>query len=102
MDPRTPPTLWEVPDDVWTRLAPLLQAYYPAQPKGHRRVDRRRALKGLIFRRRTGGPWHPRPQPVGDDSPVPRPFPPWCQGGLFARVGAVLGEAGDDVGGVDR
>ena len=78
MDTHTPPTLWEVPDDVWTLIAPLRNACYSAKPMGHRRVDRRPVLHGLIFRRRTGGPWHQRPKPYGDDSPVPRHCQPWA------------------------
>jgi hypothetical protein len=78
MDTHTPPTLWEVPDDVWTLIAPLRNACYSAKPTGHRRVDRRPVLHGLIFRRRTGGPWHQRPKPYGDDSPVPRHCQPWA------------------------
>jgi transposase len=101
MDPNTPPTIWEGPDDVWTLIAPIRHECYPAKPTGHRRVDLRPGLHGLIFRRRTGGQWHQRPKPFGDDSTVHRPFQPWCQRGLLARLWAVLGETCDAWGGVD-
>ena len=79
----------------------IRNACYPARPQGHRRVDLRPVLHGLIFRRRTGCPWHQLPARVGDDSPVPRHFQPWCQRGLVARLWAVLVEFGDELGGVD-
>jgi hypothetical protein len=43
----THPTIWEVPDDVWTLIEQVLNEVYPAKPKGHRRVDLRRALTGF-------------------------------------------------------
>ena len=51
---------------------------YPAKPKGHRRVDLRRVLNGIIFRLRTGCQWNRLPRPFGDDSTVHRHFPRWC------------------------
>jgi putative transposase len=95
------PTIWEVPDDVWTLSEPILNACYPAKPKGHRRVDLRRVLHGLIFRLRTGCPWHQLPTPFGDDSTVHRHFHHGCQRGLLARMWAVLVDACDELGGVD-
>jgi putative transposase len=101
MDTTAQPTIWEVPDDVWAMIEPILNACYPAQPKGHRRVGLRRGLNGIIFRRRTGCQWNKLPVCFGDDSPVPRHFQQWCQRGLFAQLWAVLVEACDAWGGVD-
>jgi putative transposase len=95
------PTIWDVPDDGWTLSEPILNECYPATPKGHRRVDRRRVLHGLIFRLRPGCQGHQRPTPFGDDSTVHRHFQHGCQSGLLARMWAVLVEAGDELGGVD-
>ena len=95
------PTIWEVPDDVWTMIEPILNECYPAKPKGHRRVNLRRVLNGIIFRLRTGCPWNQLPTPFGDDSTVHRHFQPWCQRGILARLWAVLVEACAELGGVD-
>jgi transposase len=67
-----------------------LDAHYPAKPKGHRRVDLRRVLNGIIFRLRTGCQWNHLPQEFGDDSTMHRHFQHWCHQGLFARLWAVL------------
>jgi putative transposase len=80
---------------------PILHECYPATPKGHRRVELRRVLNGLIFRLRTGCQWNQLPQQFGDDRPVHRHFPQWCQRGIWARLGGVLVEACDALGGVD-
>jgi transposase len=95
------PTSWEVPDDVWILIEPILNECYPAKPKGHRRVNLRRVLNGIIFRLRTGCQWTQRPKPFGDDSTVHRHFQRWCQLGIFARIGAVLVHAWDELGGVN-
>ena len=101
MDTTTQPTLWEVPDDVWTMVEPILNDWYPAKPKGHRRVDLRRVLNGIIFRLRTGCQWNQLPKQFGDDSTVHRHFQQWCQRGIFAQLWAVLVEACGVLGGVN-
>ena len=97
----TQPTIWEVPDDVWTSIEPMLNEWYPAKPKGHRRVDLRRVLDGIIFRLRTGCQWNQLPKQFGDDSTVHRHFQQWCQRGILVRLWAVLVEACEELGGVD-
>jgi len=89
-DQRPMPTIWEIPDEVWPMLQTILDEHYPAKPKGHRRVDLRRVLDGLLFRLRTGCQWNQLPQQFGDDSTVHRHFQRWCQQGLFERLWAVL------------
>jgi putative transposase len=76
------PTIWEISDEVWPMIQAILDAHYPAKPKGHRRVDLRRVLNGIIFRLRTGCQWNQLPQQFGDDSTVHRHFQHWCQRGL--------------------
>jgi hypothetical protein len=53
MDTNTQPTIWEVSDNVWTIIELILNKYYPAKTKGHRRVDLRPVLNGVIFCRCT-------------------------------------------------
>ena len=95
------PTLWEVPDEVWPVIQQILDEHYPAKPKGHRRVDLRRVLNGIIFRLRTGCQWNRLPPAFGDDSTVHRHFQQWCQGGLFERIWGALVEQCEALHGVD-
>lgn len=100
-DTKPVPTIWEIPDDVWPLIQTILDEQYPAKPKGHRRVDLRRVLNGIIFRLRTGCQWNQLPKPFGDDSTVHRHFQRWCQQGLFERIWAVLVQTCHELGGVD-
>jgi putative transposase len=100
-EPQELPTVWEIPDDVWPLIQRILDEHYPAKPKGHRRVDLRRVLNGVIFRLRTGCQWNQLPPQFGDDSTVHRYFQQWSQRGVLARIWAVLVEACDALGGVD-
>jgi transposase len=95
------PTIWEVPDEVWTLIEQVFHEVYPAQLMGQRWVHRRRVLHGMIFRRRTGCPWNHLPQPFGDDSPVHRHGQRGCDLGGVARLWAVRGQACEELGGVD-
>src|SRR5262245_57537451 len=47
-------TSWAIPDDVWRLIQTILNKHYPAKPKGHRRIEFRRVLNGIIFHLRTG------------------------------------------------
>src|SRR5690348_12941077 len=48
------PTIWEVDDALWARLAPLLVNDKPRQKPGQPRRDDRALLNGLIWLARTG------------------------------------------------
>jgi len=55
---KSPPTLWEVPDDLWERIASLLDELDPPKATGRPRADARRMIDALIFRFRTGCQWN--------------------------------------------
>lgn len=93
-------TLWEVPDELWVRIEPLLKRLDPPAGKGRKREDRRRALDGVIFRLRTGCQWNHIPRVYGDDSTIFRCFHRWCELGLFAKLWAKLVKECDDLQGV--
>jgi transposase len=78
----------------------MLDKHYPAKPKGHRRVDLRRVLNGILLRLRTGCQWNQWPKQCGDDRTGHRHVQPWCQQGLFERIWAVLVEDCHEWGGV--
>ncbi len=85
---------------MWPMIPTMVNEHDPARPKGHRRVDLRRVLHGLLVRLRTGGPWHHLPARFGDDSTVHRHCQPWCQRGILAHIWALLVETCDELGGV--
>ena len=99
--PKPLPTVWEVPDELWERVEPVLAAAYPPKPTGRPRVDFRRVLDGVIFRLRSGLQWNKLPATFGDDSSVHRWFQRWCEDGVMAKVWAVLVAGCSELGGVD-
>jgi transposase len=54
---------FEITDQEWERLAPLLPATTPQ--RGGRWRDHRQVLNGILFRVRTGIPWRDLPQRYG-------------------------------------
>lgn len=99
--PEDLPTIWEVSDALWERLAPIIAEVDPPKSRGRPRIDARQALTAILFRLRSGCQWNHLPQELPDDSSVHRTFQRWVRLGLFDRLWASLVEACDELGGVD-
>lgn len=95
------PTIWQVPDELWAKIVPVLAEYDPPKRTGRKRIDPRRALDGIIYRMRSGVQWNQLPQEFGDDSSVHRTFQRWANLGVFQRIWAVLVADCAALGGVD-
>ena len=98
---KSPPTLWEVPDDLWERIVSLLDELDPPKATGRPRADAHRMIDALIFRFRTGCQWNHIPHVYGDDATIHRTFQRWQRLGLFERMWAMLVEACEDLGRVN-
>lgn len=94
-------TIWEIPDDMWARIEPILRKAYPPAATGRPQIDFRAAINGIIFRMRSGCQWNQLPKRFGDDSSVHRWFQRWVGDGIFEKVWAVLLSECEDLGGVD-
>jgi putative transposase len=94
-------TIWEVPDELWEQIKPILRELDPAKGTGRKRTDARRALNGVIFRLRTGCQWNRLPREFGDDSTVHRAFQRWRGRGVLRRVWGMLVEKCVELGGVE-
>jgi putative transposase len=99
---KTLATLWEVSEDLWARIEPILQEDAPP-PKnpGRPRAGWRQMLNGIIFRMRSGCQWNRLPKEFGDDSTVHRWFQRWCRRGVMERIWAALVADCDELQGVD-
>ena len=95
------PTIWEVSDDLWQRILPLLQEFWPRKATGRRHADWRRALNGIIFRMRSGCQWERLPRRFGPKSTVHDWFQRWCEGGVLRRIWEELVKECDELGAVD-
>jgi putative transposase len=94
-------TLWQVPDPLWERIEPIIEADDPQKPTGRPKSDRRTAMDGIIFHLRTGCQWNAIPKVYGDDSTIHRYFQRWCSHGIFQIIWAMLVEECDELGEVD-
>ena len=96
-------TIWEVPDELWAKIEPILLEDAPPPPPekgGRQRIDWRRAFNGILFRMRTGCQWNQLPKRFGDDSSVHRWFQRWNKDGVMEKVWAVMVSGCEELGGV--
>jgi transposase len=71
-------TIWEVPDDLWEEIEPIILELDSPKPTGRKRTNPRQMLNGIIYRMRSSCQWNQLPKELGDDSPKMgslRPFP---------------------------
>ena len=57
--PTALPTIWVIPDALWTKFEGILQDCDPPKRTGRKRVDRRAVLNAILYRLRTGCQWNP-------------------------------------------
>ena len=100
--PRRKPlgTIWEIPDELWRRIEPILTEFWPRKPTGRRVANWRRMLNAIIFRLGSGCQWDQLPERFGPKSTVHDWFRRWVQGGIFEKIWAVLVAECDELGGV--
>ena len=94
-------TIWEVDDDLWEIIEPILVEYWPRKKTGRKPVDWRLCLNGIIYQLRSGCQWNKLPKEFGDDSSVHRWFSRWSNDGILERIWAVLVEHCDELGDVE-
>jgi putative transposase len=95
------PTIWRVPDELWSEIEPIVADLDPPNRVGPKRTPARPILDAIIYRGRTGCQWNRLPKEFPDDSTVHRAFQRWLTAGVFRQVWAVLVERCEDLDGVD-
>jgi putative transposase len=95
------PVIWEVPDELWQRILPILEEFWPTKATGRHHANWRKALDGIIFRMRSGCQWGQLPRRFGPKSTVHDWFQHWCAGGIMQRIWAELAAACNELGAVD-
>ena len=100
-EPRELPTIWEVTDDLWGIILPILKEDWKPSPKGGQPPkDWRPVFNGVIHRLRSGCQWNRLPERFGDDSTLHRWFQRWCNNGVMGRIWAAVASECDELGGV--
>jgi putative transposase len=95
------PTIWEVNDELWTIIQPILEELDPPAKTGRPRTGQRDALNGIIYQMRSGCQWNQLPAKFGDDSSVHRTMQRWIGKGVLERMWATLVENCQELAGVD-
>lgn len=95
------PTIWEVSDELWDIIQPILDELDPPADTGRPRTDPRAALNGIIYQMRSGCQWNHLPERFGDDSSVHRTMQRWIRKGVFEQIWAVLVENCEELGSVN-
>jgi transposase len=90
---------FEITDDEWERLAPLLPSTKPR--RGGRWRDHRQVFNGILFRVRSGVPWRDLPEQYGPWQTVYKRFARWQTDGTWARIEACLRTQADAAGQLD-
>lgn len=76
-------TIWRCPDELWERVALVLDESDPPAEVGRKRIDQRKALDGVIYQMRTGCQWNALPTELGDDASVHRTLQRWVTTEVF-------------------
>jgi transposase len=72
----------ELSDKEWAIIQPLL----PTKVRGVKRVDDRRVITGILWRSRTGSPWHDVPERYGPRTTLYNRFTRWRAAGVWDRI----------------
>ena len=94
-------TIWEVPDELWERIEPIILEEDPPKARGRKRANPRQMLNGIIFRLRSGCQWNQLPKELGDDSTIHRTLQRWVELGVLRRMWGALVEGCEELGSVD-
>jgi putative transposase len=77
---------WEVSEEVWEKVKPLIPAA-PSHAKGGRpRMEDRKAFEAIMSVLRTGIQWNALPRELGASSTVPDRFQEWEAKGFFKAL----------------
>jgi len=74
---------YQIPDELWERIKPLLPPPKPKKKPGRPRMDDRRAMTATFYVLRTGCQWKALPRSLGASSTVHDRFQEWQQAGVF-------------------
>jgi len=98
---KTQDTIWEIDDDLWSLIQPVLKEFWPRKKTGRPIADWRQCLNGIIYQMRSGCQWNHLPKDFGDDSTIHRWFQRWVEGGVFLQIWTMLIEHCDELRGVE-
>jgi transposase len=98
--PKPLPTIWLLPDELWTKLRPLLPPEKTPGTPGRPAVPFRKVLDGILYVLRTGCQWKAVPREFGSGSTCHKRFQEWERTGVFAQLWKILVHEYDELRGI--
>ena len=98
------PTIWNVDDELWKLIKPIIETDMPRKWTGRPPADRRQVLNCIIHRMRSpprADQWNQLPKELDSDRTAHRYFQRWVRNGVLLKVWRKLTRACDELGGVD-
>jgi len=77
---------YQLPDELWEHIKPLLPPPKPKKKAGRPRMDDRKAMTAIFYILRTGCQWKALPRSLGAPSTVHDRFQEWRKAGVFQRM----------------
>jgi putative transposase len=94
-------TIWHIPDDLWSLIAPLLGPEKPPGTRGRPATSFRLAFDAILYVLRTGCQWHALPrQAYAPPSTIHTIYSKWVKAGVFAKAWKALLEYYDQQRGI--
>ena len=77
---------FEISDELWKKIEPLLPPPKPKKKSGRPRKDDRKMMTAIFYILRTGCQWKALPRSLGAPSTVHDRFQEWREAGLFETM----------------
>ena len=77
---------YQIPDELWERIKPLLPPPKVKKKPGRPRKDDRKMMTAIFYILRTGCQWAALPRLLGAPSTVHDRFQEWREAGVFERM----------------
>jgi putative transposase len=74
---------FQLPDELWEKIKPLLPSPKPKKKEGRPRMNDRQAMTAIFYVLRTGCQWNSIPRSLGASSTVHDRFQEWREAGVF-------------------
>lgn len=76
----------DVPDDLWERVEPLLEAFKRKGNEGNPSLPQRKILADILYKCRSGCQWAMLPVCYGAKSTVHEHFQRWSRSGVLEKI----------------
>ena len=77
---------YEISDEFWKKIEPLIPPPKPKKKSGRPRKDDRKIMTAIFYILRTGCQWKALPRSLGASSTVHDRFQEWREAGLFEKM----------------